>query len=237
MARVPSALWVVDTKKEHIAVSEARKLGIPVIAILDTNCDPDEVDLPDPGERRRDPQCCPADQGGGRRGRGRADRPGRRRAGGRGEARAGATASSARPSRWPSGSASCSRAGPQTAREANGSAPRPPAQLRPAPLRRPTAAPPRPPPAASRRGRAAPAAAAGAAAGRRRARHAAPAGQRRGGGLGPGWPPQPDASDPQDEAAHRRLPRRRGRGRPDDRGTGRRGCGRPTRSRRPAAGA
>jgi small subunit ribosomal protein S2 len=49
MARVPSALWVVDTKKEHIAVSEARKLGIPVIAILDTNCDPDEVTYPIPG--------------------------------------------------------------------------------------------------------------------------------------------------------------------------------------------
>jgi small subunit ribosomal protein S2 len=49
MSRVPSALWIVDTKKEHIAVSEARKLGIPVIAILDTNCDPDEVDYPIPG--------------------------------------------------------------------------------------------------------------------------------------------------------------------------------------------
>jgi small subunit ribosomal protein S2 len=49
MARVPSAIWVVDTKKEHIAVSEARKLGIPVIAILDTNCDPDEVQYPIPG--------------------------------------------------------------------------------------------------------------------------------------------------------------------------------------------
>jgi small subunit ribosomal protein S2 len=49
MSRIPSALWVVDTKKEHIAVSEARKLGIPVIAILDTNCDPDEVDYPIPG--------------------------------------------------------------------------------------------------------------------------------------------------------------------------------------------
>jgi small subunit ribosomal protein S2 len=49
MSRTPSALWVVDTKKEHIAVSEARKLGIPVIAILDTNCDPDEVDYPIPG--------------------------------------------------------------------------------------------------------------------------------------------------------------------------------------------
>jgi len=49
MTRVPSALWVVDTKKEHIAVSEARKLGIPVVAILDTNCDPDEVTYPIPG--------------------------------------------------------------------------------------------------------------------------------------------------------------------------------------------
>lgn len=49
MSRVPSAVWIVDTKKEHIAVGEARKLGIPVIAILDTNCDPDEVDFPIPG--------------------------------------------------------------------------------------------------------------------------------------------------------------------------------------------
>jgi len=49
MGRVPSAVWVVDTKKEHIAVGEARKLNIPVVAILDTNCDPDEVDYPIPG--------------------------------------------------------------------------------------------------------------------------------------------------------------------------------------------
>ncbi|UBU15330.1 30S ribosomal protein S2 [Nonomuraea gerenzanensis] len=49
MGRVPSAVWVVDTKKEHIAISEAKKLGIPVVAILDTNCDPDEVDYPIPG--------------------------------------------------------------------------------------------------------------------------------------------------------------------------------------------
>jgi small subunit ribosomal protein S2 len=49
MNRVPSAIWVVDTNKEHIAVGEARKLGIPVIAILDTNCDPDLVDYPIPG--------------------------------------------------------------------------------------------------------------------------------------------------------------------------------------------
>ena len=49
MAKVPSAVWIVDTKKEHIAVNEAKKLGIPVVAILDTNCDPDEVDYPVPG--------------------------------------------------------------------------------------------------------------------------------------------------------------------------------------------
>jgi small subunit ribosomal protein S2 len=49
MARVPSAIWVVDTKKEHIAINEARKLHIPVVAILDTNCDPDEVNFPIPG--------------------------------------------------------------------------------------------------------------------------------------------------------------------------------------------
>ncbi|MBK8469894.1 MAG: 30S ribosomal protein S2 [Candidatus Phosphoribacter sp.] len=49
MSRVPSAVWIVDTKKEHLAVDEARKLGLPVIAILDTNCDPDEVDYKVPG--------------------------------------------------------------------------------------------------------------------------------------------------------------------------------------------
>jgi small subunit ribosomal protein S2 len=49
MAKVPSAVWIVDTKKEHLAVDEARKLGLPVIAILDTNCDPDEVDYKIPG--------------------------------------------------------------------------------------------------------------------------------------------------------------------------------------------
>jgi len=47
--RVPDAIFVIDTKKEHIAVTEARKLGIPVIAIVDTNCDPDEVDFIIPG--------------------------------------------------------------------------------------------------------------------------------------------------------------------------------------------
>jgi small subunit ribosomal protein S2 len=49
MQRTPSAVWIVDTKKEHLAVDEARKLRIPIIAILDTNCDPDEVDYPIPG--------------------------------------------------------------------------------------------------------------------------------------------------------------------------------------------
>jgi small subunit ribosomal protein S2 len=49
MTKVPSAVWIVDTKKEHLAVDEARKLGLPVIAILDTNCDPDEVDYKIPG--------------------------------------------------------------------------------------------------------------------------------------------------------------------------------------------
>ena len=49
MARTPSAVWIVDTKKEHLAVDEAQKLNIPVVAILDTNCDPDEVAYPIPG--------------------------------------------------------------------------------------------------------------------------------------------------------------------------------------------
>jgi small subunit ribosomal protein S2 len=49
MGRVPAAVWIVDTNKEHLAVDEARKLGIPIIAILDSNCDPDMVDYPIPG--------------------------------------------------------------------------------------------------------------------------------------------------------------------------------------------
>jgi small subunit ribosomal protein S2 len=49
MTKVPSAVWIVDTNKEHLAVDEARKLGIPIVAILDTNCDPDVVDYPIPG--------------------------------------------------------------------------------------------------------------------------------------------------------------------------------------------
>ena len=49
MKKLPSAMFVVDPRKEKIAVSEARKLGIPIIAIVDTNCDPDEIDYVIPG--------------------------------------------------------------------------------------------------------------------------------------------------------------------------------------------
>src|SRR6187397_3384484 len=49
MTKVPSAVWIVDTNKEHLAVDEARKLHIPIVAILDTNCDPDVVDYKIPG--------------------------------------------------------------------------------------------------------------------------------------------------------------------------------------------
>ena len=49
MVKTPQAVWIVDTKKEHLAVDEARKLNIPIVGILDTNCDPDEVDYAVPG--------------------------------------------------------------------------------------------------------------------------------------------------------------------------------------------
>src|SRR5699024_1982734 len=49
MQRTPSAVWIVDAKKEQLAVDEAEKLGIAVIGILDTNCDPDDVPYPIPG--------------------------------------------------------------------------------------------------------------------------------------------------------------------------------------------
>ncbi len=49
MPKTPQAVWIVDTKKEHLAVDEARKLRIPIVGILDTNCDPDEVDYAIPG--------------------------------------------------------------------------------------------------------------------------------------------------------------------------------------------
>ena len=49
MPRIPSCLFIVDLKKEHIAVQEAKALGIPIVAIVDTNCDPDDVDYIIPG--------------------------------------------------------------------------------------------------------------------------------------------------------------------------------------------
>lgn len=49
MRRVPDLVFIVDPRKEHIAVQEARKLGIPIVAIVDTNCDPDEIDFIIPG--------------------------------------------------------------------------------------------------------------------------------------------------------------------------------------------
>jgi len=70
MQKVPSAIWVVDTNKEHLAVAEARKLNIPIIAILDTNCDPDlsitrsRVTT----TRSAQPRCSPRSSRPGRRG-------------------------------------------------------------------------------------------------------------------------------------------------------------------------
>jgi small subunit ribosomal protein S2 len=49
MHRLPDAIFIVDPKKERIAVMEARKLKIPIIAVIDTNCDPDEITYPIPG--------------------------------------------------------------------------------------------------------------------------------------------------------------------------------------------
>jgi small subunit ribosomal protein S2 len=49
MRKLPDALWVIDTKKEDIAVAEANRLGIPVAAVVDTNCDPDLISFRIPG--------------------------------------------------------------------------------------------------------------------------------------------------------------------------------------------
>ena len=49
MRKLPGAIFIVDPRKERIAVAEARKLNIPIVAIVDTNCDPDEIDYPIPG--------------------------------------------------------------------------------------------------------------------------------------------------------------------------------------------
>src|SRR3984957_19133002 len=49
MSRLPNVVFVIDTKKEHIAVTEANKLGLPIVAVVDTNCDPDLIQYVIPG--------------------------------------------------------------------------------------------------------------------------------------------------------------------------------------------
>ena len=61
MKRQPDAMLVVDLRKEAIAVREARRLGLPVVALVDTNCDPDEADYVITGQRRRDQVVRPRD--------------------------------------------------------------------------------------------------------------------------------------------------------------------------------
>ena len=71
LEKLPSAVFVIDTKKEHIAVTEANRLGIPVVAVVDTNCDPDVIDYVIPGNddaiRSAQPHV-PRDRRRGRRG-------------------------------------------------------------------------------------------------------------------------------------------------------------------------
>ena len=180
MARVPSAVWIVDTKKEHIAVGEAHKLGIPVVAILDTNCDPDEVDYKIPGndDAIRSVTLLTrviADAV--------ADGLMARRAHLAGGRRQAARASSPPTSRWPSGSRSCCaarlpRARRPPARSSRARAPRPPPRRAPPPTPR-RRAPPTPPRRGHRRrgpGR----------RGRRRRARAEAAGAPRPGRRGPG---------------------------------------------------
>ena len=74
--RLPDAIFVIDTKKEHIAVTEANKLGLPVVAVVDTNCDPDVITHVIPGNDDAIRSGRPAVPGGGRRrGRGSVHRP------------------------------------------------------------------------------------------------------------------------------------------------------------------
>ena len=119
LKNLPDAVFIIDTRKEAIAVAEARKLKIPVVGVVDTNCDPDEVDVRDPGQRRR-PAGHPAVRGQDRR---RGASPGRR-CGRRG-------AATRPPTRRPS---------PRPRARAASVAP--PASARPAPRPRPEASPP-----------------------------------------------------------------------------------------------
>src|SRR5207249_3713246 len=82
LERAPDAVFVIDTKKEHIAVTEANRLGIPVIAVVDTNCDPDVIDYVIPGNDDAI-RSAPPDRPGGAApaSRGAATRPERGRGG------------------------------------------------------------------------------------------------------------------------------------------------------------
>ena len=130
MSRTPAAVWIVDTNKEHLAVEEARKLRIPIIGILDSNCDPDLVDFPIPGNDD-------AIRAVGLLTRVVADAVAEGLI-----ARSGAKTEGAEPSgprsRWPTGSASCSSVTPR----------RPPSTppVATPPPRRPPPRPPVPPP-------------------------------------------------------------------------------------------
>ena len=142
MKKVPSAIWIVDTKKEHIAVGEARKLNIPVVAILDTNCDPDEVDYKIPGNDdaiRSIARADPRDRRRRRRGpHGPLGRAGQRRP--RGRRRAG--------HRWRRAAGRLgARAADRWRRRRRPRPPRPPGRPRPLPPRRPPRPRACPPPA------------------------------------------------------------------------------------------
>ena len=71
MRRQPDAIFIVDLRKEQLAVREAQRLGLPVIALVDTNCDPDEAEYVIPGNDDAIRSCSLVDQSGRRRDRGR----------------------------------------------------------------------------------------------------------------------------------------------------------------------
>ena len=85
MRRQPDAIFIVDLRKEQLAVREAKRLNLPVIALVDTNCDPDEADYVIPGNDDAIRSCHSRDQGPGRRHRGRQAQGDPGRAAGRAE--------------------------------------------------------------------------------------------------------------------------------------------------------
>ena len=125
MSRLPDALFVVDTRKEKIAVDEARKLKIPVIGVVDTNCDPDEVDYVIPGndDALRAIRLFASKIADAVLGRPRHARVGERRPRRRGRGRRRAPATRARPQRAPApaaGAAQTSRLGVEPVRRGAG---------------------------------------------------------------------------------------------------------------------